>query len=573
MWRRGGADAGSGAGWLMDRVRLVKGWPRSGGAASCSRYPLRRASIGPADATAPGRARPGRARPGPGRDPPGRHGDARARRADGVGCDVTRGAHGPAQPALGLRGRCLRLPRWRRRPARRRRGGRGAVRRADRRRRQRAAGLRVGRPGLLGGRRARDLRRGRDPPGPGARVVPTCSPGAPEKRRASSPSGRPSTPGPGASSTCAATRACGSRWATSTTSPIGSPRGGAPRRYDTRFFVAAAPPGQIAAHDAGETIAEVWISPQDALGPSPCRRDRDHLPDHPQPPGHRPLRDQHGAAGGRAQRASSAVPAIEPRVVPDGNGMRIVLPGDPGYERGAVPDPADGCRARGLQRGGARGLHAGQRGRPRHRARAPPRRTTRRTVIPAVPDFGLGPVPEPGRVDEVAPGVLRLTAPNPGLMTGPGTNTYLVGRAEPVVVDPGPADEAHTASIVRAAAPLGPVRTILVTHTHIDHAPGAAALAAATGARVVGLRPGRGLRARRACRRRLGPHLRRRPGLRAPDAACGPHAGPRLRPPVLARRGTRPPAHRRPRHARLDRGDPPARRGPAPVPGQSGPPA
>jgi glyoxylase-like metal-dependent hydrolase (beta-lactamase superfamily II) len=110
-------------------------------------------------------------------------------------------------------------------------------------------------------------------------------------------------------------------------------------------------------------------------------------------------------------------------------------------------------------------------------------------VIPAVPDFGLGPAPEPGRVDEVAPGVLRLTAPNPGLMTGPGTNTYLVGRAEPVVVDPGPADEAHTAAIVAAAAPLGPVRTILVTHTHVDHAPGAAALAAATGARVVGYGP------------------------------------------------------------------------------------
>jgi glyoxylase-like metal-dependent hydrolase (beta-lactamase superfamily II) len=113
-------------------------------------------------------------------------------------------------------------------------------------------------------------------------------------------------------------------------------------------------------------------------------------------------------------------------------------------------------------------------------------------VIPAVPDFGLGPAPEPGRVDDVAPGVLRLTAPNPGLMTGPGTNTYLVGRVEPVVVDPGPANEAHTAAIVAAAAPLGPVRTILVTHTHIDHAPGAAALAAATGARVVGYGPAEG---------------------------------------------------------------------------------
>lgn len=110
-------------------------------------------------------------------------------------------------------------------------------------------------------------------------------------------------------------------------------------------------------------------------------------------------------------------------------------------------------------------------------------------MIPAVPDYGRGPVPAPGRVDEIAPGVLRLTAPNPGLMTGPGTNTYLVGRAELAVVDPGPVDEAHTKAILGAAAPLGPIRTILVTHTHVDHAPGAAALAAATGAHVVGYAP------------------------------------------------------------------------------------
>jgi glyoxylase-like metal-dependent hydrolase (beta-lactamase superfamily II) len=110
-------------------------------------------------------------------------------------------------------------------------------------------------------------------------------------------------------------------------------------------------------------------------------------------------------------------------------------------------------------------------------------------VIPVVPDFGIGPTPEPGRMDPVGPGVLRLTAPNPSLMTGPGTNTYLVGGAGPVVIDPGPADATHTAAIVAAAAPLGPVRAILVTHTHVDHAPGAAALAAATGARIVGFGP------------------------------------------------------------------------------------
>ncbi len=115
-------------------------------------------------------------------------------------------------------------------------------------------------------------------------------------------------------------------------------------------------------------------------------------------------------------------------------------------------------------------------------------------MIPAVPDFGIGPAPAPGRVDEVAPGVRRLTAPNPGLMTGPGTNTYLVGRGDMAVVDPGPADESHTEAIVAAAEPLGSIRTILVTHTHVDHAPGAAALADATGARVVGFGPAEGFR-------------------------------------------------------------------------------
>jgi glyoxylase-like metal-dependent hydrolase (beta-lactamase superfamily II) len=95
-------------------------------------------------------------------------------------------------------------------------------------------------------------------------------------------------------------------------------------------------------------------------------------------------------------------------------------------------------------------------------------------------------------VDEVAPGVRRLTAPNLGLMTGPGTNTYLVGHSAPVVIDPGPADAGHTEAILAAAAPLGPVRAILVTHTHVDHAPGARALAAATGAAVVGFAPAEG---------------------------------------------------------------------------------
>ena len=153
-------------------------------------------------------------------------------------------------------------------------------------------------------------------------------------------------------------------------------------------------------------------------------------------------------------------------------------------------------------------------------------------MIPAVPDFGIGPVPEPGRVDEVAPGVRRLTAPNPGLMTGPGTNTYLVGRGDVVVIDPGPADESHTGAIVAAVAPFGSVQAIVVTHTHVDHAPGAAALARASGAPVVGYGPARASSPTSASTRdgRCAAGSRRPRDL---DAARARHAGPRVGSPAL----------------------------------------
>jgi glyoxylase-like metal-dependent hydrolase (beta-lactamase superfamily II) len=74
-------------------------------------------------------------------------------------------------------------------------------------------------------------------------------------------------------------------------------------------------------------------------------------------------------------------------------------------------------------------------------------------------------------------------------MTGPGTNSYLIGARDVVVIDPGPADESHLAALLAAVEARGTLRSILVTHTHVDHAPGAAALALATGARVVGFGP------------------------------------------------------------------------------------
>jgi len=74
--------------------------------------------------------------------------------------------------------------------------------------------------------------------------------------------------------------------------------------------------------------------------------------------------------------------------------------------------------------------------------------------------------------------VQRLTAPNPGIMTGPGTNSYVVGDPDTgfAVIDPGPADPEHVDRLWRAAG--GQIRLIVCTHSHPDHSPGAAPLQA-----------------------------------------------------------------------------------------------
>jgi len=92
--------------------------------------------------------------------------------------------------------------------------------------------------------------------------------------------------------------------------------------------------------------------------------------------------------------------------------------------------------------------------------------------------------PVPGVVDEIDPFIRRLTAPNPSVMTGPGTNTYLVGNGISAVVDPGPEIDSHLDRIEAAGG--GRIDYVLVTHTHPDHAPGAANLAARTGAQLCG---------------------------------------------------------------------------------------
>jgi glyoxylase-like metal-dependent hydrolase (beta-lactamase superfamily II) len=101
-----------------------------------------------------------------------------------------------------------------------------------------------------------------------------------------------------------------------------------------------------------------------------------------------------------------------------------------------------------------------------------------------------------------APGhseILRIVAPNPGPMTGAGTNTYLYGSDPCTVIDPGPDDAEHLAAVRAAAEERGGISLVLLTHSHGDHADGAERLAADSGAiRVVLPRDGEehgGLRA------------------------------------------------------------------------------
>lgn len=80
--------------------------------------------------------------------------------------------------------------------------------------------------------------------------------------------------------------------------------------------------------------------------------------------------------------------------------------------------------------------------------------------------------------------VRRIVAPNPGVMTGPGTNTYLLGTDEVAVVDPGPNIVSHIDAILKAGGDR--IRWIVCTHTHPDHSPAWQAIAEATGAQTIG---------------------------------------------------------------------------------------
>ncbi len=102
-------------------------------------------------------------------------------------------------------------------------------------------------------------------------------------------------------------------------------------------------------------------------------------------------------------------------------------------------------------------------------------------MIPYVRQFDF----EYGRTDQVSPLIRRVIAANPGPFTFTGTGTYIVGRDEVAVIDPGPDLPAHLEAILAATAGER-IAHILVTHHHSDHSPLAGPLQAATGAPIHG---------------------------------------------------------------------------------------
>ena len=232
------------------------------------------------------------------------------------------------------------------------------------------------------------------------------------------------------------------------------------KRFDTRFFLAPAPHGQQAAPDGSETTSCRWLRPADALSPGAGLKLMT------------PTRSNLAIVGRHPDVASLMAWARQPRAVAltmpcmgrSLQGERPVPPGEPAYAELLHLDPE--------RRG-----HAWA------------------ELVP-------------GRAMRLSPRVIRLTAGNGSVMTGPGTNTYLVGppdegwraslgddaagRSTPLhlnesgwaVIDPGPPDAAHVEAIL-AAAP-GPIRWIFATHTHLDHSPAAVMLQARTGAQVLG---------------------------------------------------------------------------------------
>ena len=214
---------------------------------------------------------------------------------------------------------------------------------------------------------------------------------------------------------------------------------GLPKIFDTRFFITEAPAGQTAVADATETVDLLWMTPAEVLDKTNGLRLMNvteitlkHI-----------ATFQKAADAVAWARAQTTVPLYRPRIGLSAKGKRPQNRGDWAYAELGRLDP-DGKGTASIE------------------------------LVPGVPVW-------------LSPRVLRVTANNGSMMTGPGTNAYFIGAPGSdswALLDPGPDDAAHVAALL-AAAP-GRITRILCTHTHKDHSPAALAIATATGAPTFG---------------------------------------------------------------------------------------
>jgi glyoxylase-like metal-dependent hydrolase (beta-lactamase superfamily II)/8-oxo-dGTP pyrophosphatase MutT (NUDIX family) len=213
---------------------------------------------------------------------------------------------------------------------------------------------------------------------------------------------------------------------------------GRPKRFDTRFFIARLPAGQDVTPDGTEVTEHRWVRSAEVLAPeagvklmTPTQKTLELIGLHP---------DVDALLAWAA--APRSVPLVMPRIGRGRDGVRPVLPDEPAFAELGRIDPA----------GHGHGCY----------------------------DI------EPNVAVRLSERVIRVTANNGSMMTGPGTNTYLLRGADGAwaAIDPGPDEPAHVDAIL-AAAP-GPITRIFVTHTHRDHSPACRALQQRTGASVAG---------------------------------------------------------------------------------------
>ena len=221
-------------------------------------------------------------------------------------------------------------------------------------------------------------------------------------------------------------------------------KAGQPRRYDTRFFVARAPSQQIPMQDNSETVAHLWVRPEDALAMGKVGELSLMFPT---------IKTLETLANFDCvddllmhAKTPRKILKMNPKGALDRDGQsHLLIPGDPAYAEVTKIDVNNEGHCRNY-------------------------------IAPGLPT-------------PIGENIVRLTAANAGMMTGPGTNPYLLGSALTgiAVIDPGPADQAHIDNILKHAA--GEIKWVLCTHTHKDHSPAAKLLKSQTGAILLGMAP------------------------------------------------------------------------------------